>query len=140
MSFREKLAWGSLAAHIIVFGPYFFTLARNWNSAAAGGGHGLAQVAVAVVALVVLSIAVAVAAAASAPKEAAAPLDERERLVQLRAANLTAAIVTAGALGVIAGLMLGLTGALAANALLGVLVLGEITKAASHIVQLRVAA
>lgn len=140
MSFREKLAWASLIAHFLVFGPYFAGFANDWSARAASDDHGLDQIVGAIVLLVAISIALAIIATLSAPKEWRLPIDERERIVRLQAANITAALVTTGVLGVMAALLMGWNGVLAANLLLGVLVVGEIVKATVHIVQLRAVA
>lgn len=140
MSFREKLAWASLIAHFLVFIPYFTEFAFNWSTRASSGDQGLGHIVGAIVLLVVISIALAIIATLSAPKEWRLPLDERERSIRLQAANITAALVTTGVLGVMAALLMGWNGVLAANLLLGVLVVGEIVKATVHIVQLRAVA
>ncbi len=137
MPFREKLAWASLVAHIVVFGPYFTGFALDWEARVASDDYGLGQIIGAILLLVAVSAALAVFATLSAPKEWRLRLDERERAIRLHAANITAALVTTGVLGVMAALLMGWNGVLAANLLLGVLVAGEIVKAIVHIVQLR---
>lgn len=141
MSFREKIAWVSLVVHVLVFGAYFLAFAPDWTARAASGDHGLGQIVGAIIALVVLSIAMVVAVTLSAPKhESMAPLDERERLIRLRAANITSAVVTAGVIAVMSVLLMGWNAVLAANLLLAVLVIGEIVKAVTQIAQFRSAA
>lgn len=141
MGFREKLAWASLIAHVLVFGAYFLAFVPHWSARAASSDHGLGQMAGAIIALIVLSIAAAIAITLSAPRdEWKAPPDERERLIRLRAANITAAVVTIGVIAVMNVLLLGWNPVLAANLLLAVLVIGEIVKAAIHIAYFRMAA
>lgn len=137
MSFREKLAWASLAAHFIVFGLYFSDYSAHWRVRMASDDHGLGQLIGAVILLVVLSIGLTVAAMLSAQQEWKTPLDEREEFIRLRAANLTAAVVTTGVVGVIWTLLAGWNAILAANLLLLILVIGEIVKAGSHIFYFR---
>jgi Ca2+/Na+ antiporter len=138
MSFREKVAWASLFAHIVVFGWYFTDFAQNWTARIVSSDHGLGQMVGAIIALVLLSIAIAIAAIVSTPKDDIRPqYDERERLIRLRAANITAAVVTVGVILVMNVLMLGWNPVLAANLLLAALVTGEIVKALAQIIQFR---
>ena len=137
MSFREKIAWASLIAHVVVFGAYFLAFAPDWSARAASDDHGLGQMLGALVLLVLLSIALAIAAAVSAPKDVMTRYDEREKFIRLRAANIAAAVVTAGVICVIGVLLMGWNAVLCANLLLAVLVVGEIVKAAAQIFQFR---
>lgn len=141
MSFREKVAWASLLAHVVVFGLYFTSFAQNWSARVASSDHGLGQMVGAIIALVVFSIVLAIAATISTPKGDIRPhYDEREKLVRLRAANITSAVVTAGVILVMNALMFGWNAVLAANLLLAALVIGEIVKALAQIIQFRVTA
>ena len=51
MGFREKVAWASLAAHLVVFGWYFANFAGDWRTRIASDDHGLGQMAGAIVLL-----------------------------------------------------------------------------------------
>ncbi len=82
MSFREKCAWISLVSLLGIYGRYFWSVIR---SGAWPDGARLARIVETVVALVVVQVAVTIAVALFSPKEADAPLDERERLIELRA-------------------------------------------------------
>lgn len=124
-------------AHIVVFGWYFAAFAPHWAARAASPDHGLGDMIIAVLALIIVSIMLAIIAAMSAPKEATTPYDEREKMIRLRAANITSAVVTTGALLVIGALVFDWNAVLAANLLLAVLVIGEIVKASAQIVQFR---
>jgi len=89
MSFREKSAWITLVSVLICFGVYFWELV-----AAHGGGRHLGALAslhlllLAVSALVGLQIVLTAIAAATTPKDARAPGDERERLIQWRSQSI----------------------------------------------------
>ena len=138
MSFREKVAWVSLLAHVVVFGWYFSSFAQGWTARIVSSDHGLGQMGGAIVALVVLSIVLAIAVTISTPTvDVRARFDEREKLIRLRAANITSAVVTAGVILAMSALMLGWNTVLAANLLLAVLVIGEIVKAIAQITQFR---
>src|SRR5690349_5923166 len=138
MSFREKIAWASLIAHLAVFGWYFAVFAPSWTARAAADDRGLGDMVLAIVALIMLSIVLAIALALSSAKgDVRTRFDEREKLIRLRAANITAAVVTAGVLIVMGVLMMGWNSVLAANLLLAVLVAGEVVKATAKTVQFR---
>ena len=141
MSFREKVAWASLLAHLVVFGWYFTSFGQNWSARAASDDHGLGQMVGAIVALVALSIVFAVAATISTPKsDVRAQYDEREKIIRLRAANIASAVVTVGVILVMNALIFGWNTVVAANLLLAALVTGEIVKALAQIIQFRASA
>ena len=89
MSFREKSAWITLVSVLICFGVYFWELVAGRI-----GGHHLGALRslhlllLAVTVLVVLQIALTAIAAATTPKDARAPRDERERLIQWRSQSI----------------------------------------------------
>src|SRR5437868_5055253 len=98
MSFCEKSAWISAISLLGVYGAYFWIV---WSAALTGqagtfhyGGLLIQSIVVLVIIQVVLSIAVAV----WRPKDAGAALDERERLIDLKATNRAFYIVMSGAL------------------------------------------
>ena len=90
MSFREKTAWISLVSMGGIYAIYFWPVFRSRNLVAAGGG--LLET---VIALTVVQVALTTAVAIFSPKEAKAPRDEREKLIDLRATRF--------AYGVLAG-------------------------------------
>src|SRR5262245_49158822 len=95
MSFREKSAWISLSLIVLVFGPYFFLVARSF----AGAGHVHAGTQFALITLfVVLEIVVHIAIAVQSPRDARAPKDEREILIDLMATHTAFYVLFAGAL------------------------------------------
>jgi hypothetical protein len=132
MSFREKTAWISLLSMSGIYAFYFWSVQRSARPAGFFGGL-LGTVLALVVVQTVLTIAVAV----SSPKEAKAPRDERERLIDLRATQV--------AYGVLAGSVAcacffgGFTPPIVfnTNALLFVLVAAEILRSGCQIVQYR---
>jgi hypothetical protein len=97
LSFREKSAWISLASLVIVFGIYF------WNVARVLAGHSplapivplfFSLIAALIVAEVVLHLAIAI----QSPKEARTPKDEREWSIELKATRVAFFVLMAGAL------------------------------------------
>jgi uncharacterized membrane protein len=97
MSFREKSAWISFVTILVVFGTYF------WNVAGVLHGdvdrhRGWAIQFGLLVAFVVIQIAARVVVALQSPKEARAPKDERERLIEQRATSVAFLVLVIGAL------------------------------------------
>jgi hypothetical protein len=95
MSFREKSAWISLVLILAVFGPYFWFVGR----ALAGQAHvhGGTQFAL-ILLFVILEIVVHIAVAARSPRDANAPMDERENLIDLKATRTAFYVLFGGAL------------------------------------------
>jgi len=95
MSFREKSAWISLVLIVLVFGPYFWLVGRSF----AGGDHVHAGTQFGLIVLfIVLEIVVHIAIAIQSPRDAQAPIDEREDLIDLRATRVAFYILFGGAL------------------------------------------
>ena len=86
MSFREKSAWITLVTVLICFGSYFGSIVSGRIN-----GHGLSSMitlVMCVISLVVLQVVAHILVAVTSPKEARAPKDERELLIQGRAHSL----------------------------------------------------
>ncbi len=95
MAFREKSAWISLLATLAIYGAYFVFYARG---VAFGGPFAMsAEAGLAVVALVVLQIIGLTVVSILSPREAKAPEDERERMIQLRARSAAYLTLQVGA-------------------------------------------
>jgi hypothetical protein len=132
MSFREKTAWISIVAMVAIYGAYFWALKTGHHTGLALGG--LLET---VIALVVTQVVLITAAAIFAPRDALAPRDERERMIDLKATKQAyAALATALTLAVFFGAF---TPPIVfdANALLFVLVWCEIMRNAFQVVQYR---
>jgi hypothetical protein len=97
MSFREKSAWISFLTILVVFGLYFWNVARVLDGRI---DHRTAyNVSIALlVAFVLLEIVLHAAAAVLAPADARAPKDEREQLIEMRATRLAFHVLVVGAL------------------------------------------
>jgi hypothetical protein len=133
MSFREKSAWISVLSMAAIYGYYFWSVVRDRPH-----GHfrvgGLLET---IVALVILQIVLTVAVAIFSPKEAKAPRDERDKLIELRSirvayAGLATAVAMACFFGAFNPPIIFNT-----NALLFILVTTEIMRSASQIIQYR---
>lgn len=134
MSFREKSAWISLLSMTGIYGFYFWSVIHAGHKAGAFRFGGLL---VTVIALVVLQVVLTIAVAIFSPKEAQAPRDERDKLIELRAmrvayAGLATGIALACFFGAFDPPLVFNT-----NALLFILVTAEIMRSACQIIQYR---
>src|SRR5262245_18542078 len=133
MSFREKSAWVSFGAILLVFGLYFgaVMLARagDLDPVRLSGLFVLA-----VIALVVIEVVLHVAFAIAAPRDAQAPADERERLITLRAIRPGSYILAVGVFLGIFALHFGADGRQMAQALLFAFVVAELVRYGTEIV------
>lgn len=136
MSFREKSAWIALLAYGGVFGAYFAALWQVWDPALAQP-ISIGLLVTAMVGFVVIVTALTIVAALLNPKDANAPADEREKLIDLKAERAASYTLSTGVLLSMAGLLMGFNGFLIANELLASLVASELVKAGWQIVSFR---
>jgi hypothetical protein len=134
MPFREKSAWISLVSMCGIYGVYFWSVIQAGPRA--GGFHfgGLLET---IIALVVVQIGLSIAVAIVTPKEAQAPRDERDKLIDLKATRiayfgLASGVVLACFFGAFNPPII-----LDINALLFVLVAAEVLRSSCQIVQYR---
>ena len=133
MSFREKTAWISLVSMAGIYGLYFWSVIRSGP----GGGSRTGGLLGTVIALAVVQTVLTIAVAVFNPKDAQAPRDERERLIELKAARFAyAGLATGIALAVFfaafpSPIIFG------ANSLLFILVVCEVMRSGCQIVQYR---
>jgi hypothetical protein len=132
MSFREKTAWISLLSTLLIYGLYFRSVYHaGFGTYRFGGLLGT------VVALVIVQVTLIVAVAIFAPKEAKAKPDERDKLIDLRATRFAYAVL---AWSIACACFFGGFNPpiiFNANALLFILVMAEILRSSSQIVQYR---
>src|ERR1700676_338788 len=131
MSFREKSAWISMLSMSGIYGFYFWSVVHAGPKA---GGFHFGSLLETIIALVVLQIVLTIAVAIFTPKEAKAPRDERDKLIELRAMRVAySGLATSVAL---ACFFAGFNPPLLfnANALLFILVTAEILRSACQIV------
>lgn len=136
MSFREKSTWVLLAVTVIVYGLYFSTTIRR---ALVNGVPDVAdnvRLFGAVVLMVILSVVAHIVIAILSPKEADTA-DERDRLIELRG-DQRAGYVMAVALFSTLGLALaGASVFWIAHAALAGLVVSELVKAVTKLIDYR---
>jgi hypothetical protein len=139
MPFREKTAWISLFCLVATFGLFFGLLSQGRLGPT--GMHHLHWFLHALMAFVVLQLVLHLIARVTTPLDAKAPLDERERIILLKASRNAYIALFIGAISV--PLSLHLPGHLHANtpsapwiALLG-LFASEVVRAISQIVYFR---
>ena len=133
MSFREKTAWISMLSMAGIYFFYFWSVIRHHEHGAVHVG-GLLET---VIALVVVQTVLTIAVAIFSPKEANAPMDEREKLIELRAtrfayAGLATGIAMACFFGAFHPPIVFNT-----NSLLFILVTAEIMRSGCQIIQYR---
>lgn len=105
MSFREKSAWISLVSILLVSGFYFLHVPWTLTpSPSADLARGLVYC---VIAFVVIEIVAHAAVALRAPRDAQAPKDERERLIELKATRIAAYVYVVGSFAAVSTLHLG---------------------------------
>lgn len=134
MSFREKGAWISILSMSGIYGFYFWSVVCSGHAASGVHFGGLLTT---VIALVIVQVVLMVAVAIFAPKEAKAPLDERERLIELRATRVAYALL-AGCIACACFFAAFVPPIIFnTNALLFILVMAELIRSACQIVQYR---
>ena len=152
MAFREKSAWISIFVTCLIWGAYFGDVLPNLMSARPHVEGMLSNFLYSVVLAVILQIVLMIVIAIISPKDADAPADERERIIEFRSTTiaynvltvlLVVAVLGAPALALYHAFKAGISPNLAnaaipmANGVLLALVLAEISKYASQLVQYR---
>src|SRR5271167_4031409 len=93
MPFREKSAWISLVSMSGIYGLYFWSVIH----ARPQSGHvHFGSLLGTIIALVVVQVVLTIGVAIAAPKEAQAPRDEREKLIDLKATRVAYAGLASG--------------------------------------------
>jgi len=85
MSFREKSAWISVISMAGIYGYYFWSVLRAGPHL---GSFHFAGLLATLIALIVVQIVLTIAVAVASPRDARAPRDEREKLIELRATRV----------------------------------------------------
>lgn len=134
MSFREKTAWISILSMSGIYAAYFWSVLHSGPQAGSFHFGGLLET---VIALAVVQTALTIAVAIFNPKDAKAPRDERDRLIDLRATRFAYGLL-AGSLAC-ACFFGGFNPPVIfnVNALLSILVIAEILRSGCQIVQYR---
>jgi hypothetical protein len=134
MSFREKTTWISMLSMLGIYGFYFWSILHAGSPTHGLHFGGLLQT---IVALVVVQVVLTIAVAITAPKEAKAPFDEREKLIDLRATRVAYAGLATGV--VLACFFAAMDPPILfnTNSLLFILVTAEILRSTCRVVQYR---
>jgi hypothetical protein len=134
MPFREKSAWISLLSMSGIYGIYFWSVIHAGPQA---GRFHFGSLLGTVIALVVVQVVLTIGAAIVSPKEANAPRDEREKLIELKATRVAySGLATSVALACFFGAF-DPPIVFNTNALLFVLVTAEMLRSGCQIIQYR---
>ena len=134
MSFREKSAWISSVLILVLFGPYFWLVGRSLL----GEGHVHFGTQFEMIGIfVVLEIAVHIAVAIQSPRDARAPKDEREDLIDLKATRIAFYVLLVGVVASIFALHVPTRVWTLSQYVLFSVVVAELVKFASQIVFFR---
>jgi hypothetical protein len=134
MSFREKSAWISMLSMSGIYGFYFWSVI---HAAPQAGSLHFGGLLATVIALVVVQVVLTVAVAIFTPREAKAPRDERDKLIELRAMRVAySGLATSVALACFFGAF-NPPIVFNTNSLLFILVTAEIMRSACQIIQYR---
>ncbi|HEY2905866.1 MAG TPA: hypothetical protein VGJ29_08180 [Vicinamibacterales bacterium] len=136
MSFREKSAWISFCS-VLLFGAIWFRSVILTEVYHARQGDPMVAFFSLVGALILTEIVLHIAIAVRDPKEARTPKDERERLIDLKAARVAFYVLMAGAWLSIGTLHLNFDRLRIADTVLGAIIVAELVKFATQIVLYR---
>ena len=136
MAFREKLDWISLLSTLAIWGFYFLRLSLGHAAGAPAEAY-LGLMVRCLVLSVIIQVVLVSIVAARAPKEAQAPLDERERMIELTSIETAFYVLAGGVIVAAMGAAFGADVLQVVNAMLAALVLSEVVRAVRQILQLR---
>ena len=135
MSFREKRAWVELVSLMAVYGVYIALYGRSWfPNGTSDFGMPIASL---VVALIVVQILLMIGLTITSPREARAPYDERDRMINLASARAGFIALQGGAFIVLVDTWLHASPALIANSILLTMASGEAVRSAWKIIGYR---
>lgn len=132
MSFREKSAWVTFVL-LMGFAIYFIEVANHWVNPAAPHENYFQLFVLLVIAIVILQAASHIVIAKQSPRDAKAPLDERERLIALRATRPAFFVLLVGAFLSIGTMHLGATPWTLAHCVLFAIWIAELTRFGTQI-------
>ncbi len=134
MSFREKSAWISVLSMSGIYGIYFWSVIRHGSQ---GGHFHFGGLLGTIIALVIVQVVLTIVVAIFSPKDAQAPRDERDKMIELRAMRVAySGLATSVALAVFFGAF-DPPIVFNANSLLFILVTAEILRCSCQIIQYR---
>jgi hypothetical protein len=136
MSFREKSAWINFVL-LLAFGIYFGEVAAHLLDPARPHANYLQLFVLLVVAIVVLEIITHAVIAFRSPREAQTPIDERERLIELRSTRPAFYVLLVGAFLSVGTIHMGANTWLLAHCVLVAIWLAELTRYGSQLYHYR---
>ena len=136
MSFREKSAWINFVL-LLAFGIYFGQVAAHLLDPTRPHANYLQLFVLLVVAIVVLEIFTHAVIAFRSPREAQTPIDERERLIELRSTRPAFYVLLVGAFLSVGTIHMGANTWLLAHCVLFAIWIAELTRYGSQLYHYR---
>jgi|UPI00053ED856 hypothetical protein len=136
MPFREKIAWLSAGGILVAFGPYFALVAMRQPTTALGPATAAGFLAVIATLVAVMTVA-SILVALTNLRDAQQPSDERDRAIARRALAFAYPVLLTALFAALATLFLGASLPVLTNAVLGAIVLGELTRCGVEILGYR---
>jgi H+/Cl- antiporter ClcA len=136
MSFREKSAWINFVL-LLAFGIYFGNVAAHLLDPARSHANYLQLFVLLVVAIVVLEIITHAVIAFRSPREARTPIDERERLIELRSTRPAFYVLLVGAFLSVGTIHMGASTWVLAHCVLFAIWIAELTRYGSQLYHYR---
>jgi hypothetical protein len=140
MSFREKTAWVSLLTTVGVWGSYFWIIGGGLLARGTLKGLPVSTVGLfigGVVVIVIVQIVLAIIVAIASGKAADTPMDEREQLIDLKAARAGFYALNGAVFCVSALWLAGASPLVMANGILLAMVVGEVVHSGGKIIAYR---
>jgi hypothetical protein len=137
MPFREKISWLSLGGIAVAFGPYFYMLLARADVPASLWPVDAALLLIAVTVLACIMTVATIIVALSNVRDAQAPSDERDQNISRRAVAFAYPVLVAAVFLALGTLFFGANQATLINAVLGAIVLAEMTRCVAEIVGYR---
>ena len=140
MPFREKSAWISLITTVGVWGSYFWVIGQGLLERRSLDGLPASTVGLFIggtVVIVIVQIILAIVMAVVAGRQADAPMDERERLIDLKAARAGFYALNGAVFCVSALWMAKASPLVMANGILLAMVVGEVVHSGGKIIGYR---
>jgi hypothetical protein len=88
MSFREKRAWVTILALLVVFLPYYVFMVSVYHQPDTNFGYLMDLAGIAIAAFIVLQCVLLLVARKLSPEDAGIPIDERDQLFAYRASRI----------------------------------------------------
>jgi archaellum biogenesis protein FlaJ (TadC family) len=133
MSFREKSAWVTLIAIVLVVVLYYLHGPRLFNP----GGWQLQILVICFAAFIAIDVVAHIVLYLRYPKDAWTPKDEREQLIDLKAARIASWVFVAGTFLSVATLHAGVTAGGIAYLVLTAFAVSQIVKQTARIIYYR---